>query len=304
VRAAARRGCRGFCSATLASALTNASRSDVTFPALLRVHLTYLWQHRRVLQLRPPRRFTEWVQHRKLYDRDPRLPELIDKVGVKALVAANLGPDWVIPTLWHGRVLPDQPPAALPLVVKARHACGHIAFVRTPVEWDAARSQAERWHKVRYGRLLDEWAYAAVPPGLLIEPYLGQGDELPIDYKLFVFGGRAAFVQVHLERATAHRWIVMDRDWVRASPPTRDPDPARPSTLDQLISGAERLARGYQFLRIDCYEVAGKPLFGEVTVYPGSGLLPVVPASLDRYMGALWRQARLEGAASGARQAG
>ena len=266
----------------------------MTLPALLRVHLTYLWQHRRVLHLGPPRRFTEWVQHRKLHDRDPRLPALVDKVAVKVLVAAALGPDWVIPTIWHGRALPDRPPAPLPLVVKARHGCGHVAFARTPAEWEAARSRAARWGDVRYGRWLDEWAYAGVPPGLLIEPYLGQGEVLPVDYKLFVFGGRATFVQVHLDRATDHRWIVMDREWVRASPPTRDPDPVRPATLDRLIAGAERLARDHPFLRVDCYEVAGRPLFGEVTVYPGSGLLPVVPASLDRHMGALWQQAREE----------
>ena len=260
--------------------------------ALFRLHLTYLWQHKRVLHLRSPRRFTEWVQHRKLHDRDPRLPTLIDKVAVKAVVANVLGPEWVIPTLWHGRVLPPSPPAPLPLVVKARQGCGHVAFVRTPAEWAVARSTAARWGDVRYGRWLDEWAYSDVPAGLLVEPYLGHGEALPVDYKLFVFAGRAAFVQVHLDRATAHRWIVMDRDWVRASPPTRDPDPVRPVTLDRLIAGAEQLARDHEFLRVDCYEVAGQPLFGEVTVYPGSGLLPVVPASLDRYMGELWRQAR------------
>ena len=256
------------------------------------MHLTYLWQHRRVLRLRRPRGFNEWVQHRKLYDRDPRLPGLIDKVAVKGMVAAALGPEWVIPTLWHGRELPERPPAPLPLVIKARHGCGHVAFARTPAQWDAARTQAAGWNDIRYGGWLDEWAYAGVPHGLLIEPYIGHGDTLPVDYKLFVFGGRAAFVQVHLDRAAAHRWIVMDRDWVRASPPSRDPDPARPAALDRLIAGAERLAQGHQFLRIDCYEVAGEPLFGEVTVYPGSGLLPVVPASLDRQMGLLWRQAR------------
>lgn len=269
-------------------------------PAWCRVHLTYLWQHRRALRLRAPRRFTEWVQHRKLHDRDPRLPTLVDKVAVKAVVATALGSEWITPTLWDGHVLPISPPAPLPLVVKARHGCGHIAFVRTAAEWAAARVETARWSKVRYGRWLDEWAYAGVPAGLLIEPYLGQEEALPIDYKLFVFGGRAAFVQVHLDRATAHRWIVMNRDWVRASPPTRDPDPVRPATLDQLIAGAERLARGHQFLRIDCYEIAGQPLFGEVTIYPGSGLLPVVPASLDRHMGELWRQAhnRIDGASS------
>ncbi|WP_236698753.1 ATP-grasp fold amidoligase family protein [Sphingomonas sp. Leaf198] len=263
----------------------------VLLPALIRLHLTYLWQHRRVLNLRSPQRFTEWVQHRKLCDRDQRLPGLVDKVAVKTVVAAALGPEWVIPTLWQGPVLPTHPPAPLPLVVKARHGCGHVAFVRTQAEWNAARSQTGHWGGMRYGRWLDEWAYAGVPPGLLIEPYLGQEEKLPVDYKLFVFGGRVAFVQVHLDRATAHRWIVMDRNWARASVPTCDPDPACPASLDLLIAGAERLATDYSFLRIDCYEVAGRPLFGEVTVYPGSGLLPVVPASLDRQMGSLWRQA-------------
>ncbi|MGI4732461.1 MAG: ATP-grasp fold amidoligase family protein [Janthinobacterium lividum] len=258
----------------------------------LRLHLAYLWQHKRFLHLRSPQRFTEWVQHRKRHDRDPRLPAMIDKVAAKILVAAELGSDWIIPTLWHGRVLPISPPAPLPLVVKARQGCGHVAFVRTLAEWAAARSQAARWGDVRYGSWLDEWAYSRVPAGLLIEPYLGQGGVLPVDYKLFVFGGRAAFVQVHLDRATAHRWIVMDRNWIRASPPTRDPDPVRPATLERLIAGAERMARNHEFLRVDCYEVAGRPLFGEVTVYPGSGLLPVEPASLDRHMGELWRQAR------------
>lgn len=226
----------------------------MTLAAVLRVHLTYLWQHRRVLHLRRPRRFSEWVQHRKLYDRDPRLAPLIDKLAVKSLVAATLGADWVIPTRWHGHVLPARPPAPLPLVNKARHGCGHIAFVRTPADWEAARTRTAGWNDMRYGRWLDEWAYAEVPQGLLIEPYVGRGDVLPIDYKLFVFGGRVAFVQVHLDRATAHRWIVMNREWTRASPPTSDPDPARPVALDELIDGAERLGHGHQFLRVDCYE--------------------------------------------------
>ncbi|WP_232283603.1 ATP-grasp fold amidoligase family protein [Sphingomonas sp. PAMC 26617] len=262
------------------------------FSTILRLHLTYFWQHRRVLNLRAPKRFTEWVQHRKLHDRDPRLPGLVDKVEVKTAVAAVLGSDWVIPTLWQGHMLPLRPPAPLPLVVKARHGCGHVVFVRTQADWVTARSKAAQWVVMRYGRWLDEWAYGSVPSGLLIERYLGQGYKLPVDYKLFVFGGCVAFVQVHLDRATAHRWIVMDRNWVRASAPTCDLDPARPVSLDQMIIGAERLARDYSFLRIDCYEVAEKPLFGEVTVYPGSGLLPIVPASLDRQMGDLWRQAR------------
>lgn len=257
-----------------------------------RLHLTYAWQHRRLLHLAAPTRFTEWVQHRKLHDRDPRLSILLDKVAAKGIVAAQLGDAWVTPTLWHGTELPDQPVGPLPLVVKARHGCGHLAFVRSPVDWTVARAQAARWLRRGYGAWLDEHAYAAVPHEVLVEPFIGTGDTLPIDYKLFVFGGRAAFVQVHLDRATDHRWIVFDRGWRRVSPPSDDPDPPAPASLDRMIAGAEALADGYDFLRIDLYEVDGQPRFGEVTVYPGSGLLPVVPAALDRQMGELWRAAR------------
>ena len=259
-----------------------------------RVRLTYWWRHRRLPDLAHPRLFTEWVQHRKLHERDPQLALFADKVAVKPWVAATLGLDWVTPTLWHGPVLPERPVAPLPLVVKARGGCGHLAIVRTPADWTAARGRAARWTRHGYGRWLDEWAYAAVPRGVLIEPLLGDGVALPIDYKLFVFGGRVAYVQVHLDRATHHRWIVMDRDWRRASPPTRDPDPPPPASLAAMIAGAQALAAGRDFLRVDLYEIAGRPRFGEVTIYPGSGLLPVVPPALDRRMGELWRAARAD----------
>ena len=257
-----------------------------------RVRLTYLWQHRRLPDLARPRLFTEWVQHRKLYDRDHRLPTLADKVAVKALVAERLGAEWIIPTLWHGRALPDAPPAPTPLVVKARHGCGQIAFVHDPADWRGLRARTRRWARARYGYWLDEWAYAAVPRGLLVEPYVGDGPTLPVDYKCFVFGGRVEFVQVHLARATAHRWIVMDRDWRRVSLATGDPDPPPPATLARIIIAAETLAHGHDFLRADFYEVAGQPLFGELTIYPGSGLLRVEPPALDRAMGDHWRRAR------------
>ncbi|WP_425228688.1 ATP-grasp fold amidoligase family protein [Sphingomonas sp.] len=266
----------------------------MTVPLLApaRVHLTYLWRHRRRLRLASPRLFTEWVQHRKLFDRDPRLPPLADKVAVKALVAAQLGEAWVIPTLWHGNTLPAAPPWPLPVVVKPRAGCGRVAIVTDPADWPDVRRRTARWGGHGYGYWLDEWAYRGAPRGLLVEPYIGCGAVLPVDYKCFVFGGRVEFVQVHLDRAGDHRWIVMDRRWRRVSPPTGERDPARPATLDRIVAAAEALAKGHDFLRADFYEVDGRPLFGELTVYPGSGLLPVLPPALDRRMGEHWRRAR------------
>lgn len=260
---------------------------------LFRIRLTYLWRHRRLPSLAEPRLFNELVQDRKLRVRDPRQSALSDKVRVKAFVADRIGPEWAIPTLWQGAILPAHPQWPRPFVVKARHGCNQNAFVRTGEEdWQAIRRQAARWVRTTYGYWLDEWLYRHIPHGILVEPFVGTCLELPIDYKLFVFNGHVEFVQVHLGRERRHRWIVFDRNWRRVSSPTLDADPRRPGSLCRMIEAAEELGRGIDFVRVDLYEVRGRPLFGEMTFYPGSGLDPFNPISLDRVMGDHWLNAR------------
>ena len=257
--------------------------------AHLRVHLTYAWRHRRLLHLDRPTRFTELVQRRKLTDRDPRLPVLADKVLAKNWVARTLGAEWIIPTLWHGDELPHQPRWRLPFVVKSRHGCNQRAFVRAETDdWPTIRRAANAWTKHAYGGWLDEWIYRHIPRGILVEPFVGSQGRLPIDYKLYTFHGHVAFVQVHLDRETRHRWIIMDRRWRRVSALTAEPDPAPPRSLTAMIEAAEALARGIDFVRSDFYEIGGKPVFGEMTFYPGSGLDPFDQPGLDEAMGAFW----------------
>ncbi len=260
--------------------------------ARLRINLTYRWRHGRWPDLAAPATFTERIQLRKLHDRDARMPVLADKVRAKRFAAETLGPGWVIPTLWHGPALPTLAEWPAPFVVKSRHGCNQRAFVRTGSEdWQAIRRRAARWMATSYGGWLDEWAYGQIPHGLLVEPFVGEQGQLPVDWKIYVFGGRACFVQVHLERETHHRWIVMDRDWQRVSAPSRDPDPAPPVSLARMCAAAETLATGFDFVRVDFYEIGGRPLFGEMTFYPGSGLDPFDPVTLDRVMGRAWDEA-------------
>ena len=259
--------------------------------ARARVTLCYLWCHRRAPRLAEPELFTEWVQHRKLYDRDPRLPPLADKLLVKDRVTRKLGQEWVTPTLWHGAALPPAPRWPAPFVVKSRHGSNQIAFVRSAaIDWADLRRRTDSWTAARYGWWLDEWIYGEIDRGLLVEPFIGENDVLPIDYKFHVFGGRVEFVQVHLERETAHRWVVFDRAWRPAGRYADSPPP--PRSLPAMIAAAETLAEGIDYVRADFYEVAGAPRFGELTFYPGSGLMALDPPSLDATMGALWRSAR------------
>lgn len=276
---------------------------DVTLPTVenlpfsgashARICLTYLWRHGRLPDLDNPQNFTEWVQWRKLRDRDMRMPLLADKVRVKQIVADQIGPQWVTSTYWHGSDLPIQPDWPAPFVVKSRHGCGQYAVVLDrPANWDAIRNRAVRWLSQDYGRWLDEWLYDHIPRGILVEPYLGDGPTLPLDYKFYVFGGRVEYVQVHLDRAGRHRWMLFDRQWQRVSSPTKDADPPPPLNLGRMTEAAEELGRQFDFVRVDLYEIDAKPLFGEMTFYPGSGLDRFDPVSLDTVIGAHWSAAK------------
>lgn len=285
---------------------------DVAHPAIAppspspharwRIRLTYWWRHRRLPDLDDPRTFTELVQARKLSGHDRTMVAMADKVVAKTRVAAQLGPGWTIPTLWHGTVLPETAPWPRPFVVKARHGCNQNIFVfEDRADWPAIRATAAGWMRRRYGGWLDESLYRDLPRGLLVEPFMGTPPVLPVDYKCYVFGGRVEAVQVHLARGGEHRWLMFDRSWRRLSLGKPEADPRPPASLPTMIAAAETLAAGRDFCRVDLYEIDGKPLFGEMTFYPGSGLDRFEPVALDAMLGEHWLRARGARRGSGSR---
>ena len=264
----------------------------MTALALARVGVAYWWRHGHWPALANPRRFTEWVQWRKLNDRDADRARLTDKAHGKRIAAATLGDAFVIPTLWEGQSLPALAPWPMPFIVKANHGCGQFVVVRTHADYRRALRVAPKWLERFYGGWLDEWHYRAAKRALLVEPYISGIDALPIDYKVYVFGGRALMVQMHEGRGVCHRWSQYDRAWAPLSANAGATLP--PQSLDAMLKAAERLGHGHDFLRVDFYELDGKPLFGEFCLYPGSGLDRFDPPSLDEWLGAQWRAERRE----------
>jgi hypothetical protein len=245
-----------------------------------------LWRHGYFPNLRQPRLFNEWVQWRKLKDRDLGLALLTDKLAAKLLVSEVLGGEFVIPTLWHGDQLPRTPPWPMPFIVKANHGCQQFVVVRCYKDWQHARRKAPKWLLSAYGKWLDEWHYGRARRTLLVEPFVGPSAGLPIDYKVFVFGGVARFIQVHVGRGQDHRWTQFDRDWRRVSD---GPDHlVAPTKLGEMLKAAEAVAGCRDHLRVDFYEVDGRLWFGETCLFPGSGLDRFAPVALDKTFGDFW----------------
>lgn len=265
-------------------------------PLRTAVTLEFLYFHRRLPRLDHPRTFCERIAQRKLRDRDPRLPRLADKILVKDYVADMLGREWLIPTRWSGDRLPPRSERnwPIPYVLKANHGSNWNYFVLSQADedWDAIERKAERWLEDVYGRNELEWIYTQIQPGLLVEPFMGTDGVAPPDYKFYVFGGRTVYIQVDLGRMQTHRQLFYDVNWKRQKfeyiCPWTDEEVAPPESLAMMIEGANRLGADFPFVRVDLYEIGGKPFFGELTFYPNSGRFAFKPESAELELGQLW----------------
>ncbi|MBE1529630.1 hypothetical protein GGC65_004086 [Sphingopyxis sp. OAS728] len=281
--------------AAFATAPTQNGVDRGLLPAAQRVGLLYGWRHGRPIDWNHPTRFTELVQLRKLTDRSPIQTQMMDKIAAKRLAGTRLGEEWIVPTLWQGTDLPWLIPFPVPAIIKSRHGCNQyrvITAVPDCARWQQLRRTARRWQRRPYGRWLAEWAYRDVPRGILAEPLLGGALPLPIDYKIYVFGGTATHVQVHLGRGRRHRWVLHDRSWRQLVKAADEPPP--PPSLPAMLEAAETLAGDMNFLRVDFYDIGGRPYFGEYCLYPGSGLDPFAADWIDLELGALWLAALTE----------
>jgi hypothetical protein len=249
--------------------------------------------HGRWPRRRRPRTFTDKIDWRVVHDRRPIVAELGDKLAMKER-AARTCPGLRIPgVLWAGTDLGELADVALPerWVLKPNHGTMRVHLGSGRPDLPALRRTTAGWLDEPLYRTRGEWVYRRARRLLLVEECLGRPGELPADHKFLVFGGRVRLVQVDTARVGGtHRRRLYRPDW---TPLTVDEDvpagpvTAPPDSLPEMTRVAEALGRGFDFVRVDLYDVDGVVWFGELTPYPGGGLDRVDPA-LDRELGAAW----------------
>jgi hypothetical protein len=253
--------------------------------------------HQRALRRSPdlvrPTRFTDKLQHYKLFARDARMPGLVDKIAVKRHVARVLGDAWVTPTLWSGERITETVLRSIdgPAVIKANHASGMIAFFDQHADIAAVAHRANRWRGYDYHLLHREWAYGVVARQLLIETVIAQRAHLT-DYKFWVLDGETAFIQVDQGRFARHTRQFYDAVWrqlpITMNYPSDGPALARPAHLQAMLEAARVLADDFPLVRVDLYALDDGPRFGELTFWPEAGLCKFKPESFDAELGARW----------------
>lgn len=261
--------------------------------------LYFLRQHGYWPDFLNARTFSEKVWNRMLYDRDPRWTLLSDKLSVRDYVASKIGADHLVPLLWWGSDPDKLPWHQLPsqFVIKATHGCGYNIAVteKAQTSRESIKRKLIAWLKENY--CLDrffgvEWAYKNIEPHIIVEPFLGENDKAPTDYKFLCFSGRVEYIQVDYDRFERHAEQFFDRDfnrvWVRVGYPQYSGSARLPNNIGEMIGIAESLAQGLHFIRVDLYSVDDRIYFGELTCYPSWGTSRITPREYDFVFGAKW----------------
>jgi len=232
----------------------------------------------------------------KAFYRDERYPVMADKLAARDIVRQAAGEAYLTELHWSGDRLPGAPPAWLPprFMLKATHGWNMNATVELDhADWSELRRSTDAWLAVRHDLRHGEWAYSRVTPRLLAEELLEPVDGELLDYKLYCFHGEPAFFRVDAVRKTGRVQRHCDLRWdplpftIRQYPRLPLDALCQPPNWDEMIWLARRLAADVPFVRVDLYNVDGRIVFGELTLYPQGGNLRFDPYEYSVWAGGL-----------------
>ncbi|WP_445384503.1 ATP-grasp fold amidoligase family protein [Robiginitalea sp. IMCC44478] len=265
-------------------------------PPELYVKIYYQYYTGKKLNLANPGEFNEKIQWLKVHYKPPILNQLVDKYAVRSFVSDRIGETYLneLYQVYYraGDVDFDQLPEKF--VIKGAHGYNFNLIVKdkSKLNKHRARYLMRKWMaRNQYYRGGLEWAYKDVKPKLIAEAFLSElGRSTISDYKFYCFDGKVKFLQLDLERENDHQKLFYDPDWKKLpftkgsgglSAETAD----KPPKFEQMIALAEKLAKGFPFVRVDFYNLQGRIVFGEMTFYPGDGRQEFKPDSYNKIIG-------------------
>lgn len=257
----------------------------------------YYFRFRKPLNLDNPQTYNEKLQWLKLHDRRPEYTEMVDKYLAKSYVRERIGDEYIIPTLGVWDKFEDIDFDKLPneFVLKCTHDSGGLVICKDKRHFDynAAKVKIKKCLKRNYFYVGREWPYKNVEPRILAETYMEDKtfNELR-DYKFFCFNGsvKMLFVATNRQSVTEEtKFDFFDSDFnhlnITNGHDCNSIDVKKPLNFELMKSLAEKLSNGIPHLRVDFYEVDGKPYFGELTFFHWSGLVPFNPPEWDYTLG-------------------
>lgn len=170
--------------------------------------------------------------------------------------------------------LPNQ------FVLKTNNSGGGSAIIirdKHKVNKKKIYSKLKYYYYDDYGKRTAQPHYSAITTKIIAEKLLIEKNNpknSPNDYKFFCFYGKPILVNVISNRnVETHSYIdqFYTVSWERIffGVDDRTPSISKPSSYLEMMVIVNRLSSPFPFVRVDLYEIDGKPVFGELTFTPG-----------------------------------
>jgi len=263
--------------------------SDETY-----VKIWYYYRTRKYLRLKNPQKFTEKLQWLKLNDHNPTYTQLVDKYEVRKFVLDRVGEEYLIPLIGVYDTFDEIDFSIFPsqFVLKCNHDSGSIVICKDKSNFnvDQARKKLNKALKRSHYPVSREWMYKNVNPRIIAEQYIEEKSGQIKDYKIYCFNGESKLIYVNFDRFVNTKGNLYTTEWEYISATLIfEPDPdyviKKPNNINLLLQIAEKLAKGFLFMRVDMYCVNEKVYFGEMSFYPGGGGYRIQPEEFDYEMG-------------------
>ena len=251
------------------------------------------------LDLEHPKRYTEKIQWRKLYDNNPLYSRLADKYAVREWVKEKIGEEYLIPLLGVWDRAEDIDFDRLPdsFVLKTNNATSTNIIVRNKKDINRKLiiGQLNNWLAYPFWAASGEFHYKDIPPKIIAEQFMqDEGKEDLPDYKFLCFHGKPYCCWVDFDRYHGHKRNIYDLDWNPQSWKLNRYERytgniEKPAHFEKMLALVETLCEGFSHVRVDLYLIQQKIYFGEMTFTSESGYAPIVPDEYDFILGEQWK---------------
>ena len=242
-----------------------------------------------------PNNLWEFVCSQKLYGDFARLAAVADKIAVRKYVEQRIGSSYLkklIDVVDNENDITEERYLRYPeqFVAKPNHASERI-FIHKEYDYSLFRNGIRNFLD-EFGNCNNEFHYKYIDKKLIIEEYLNSSDKPLKEFKVWVFHGKAEFIdpslsilESKLRNDYRYRWY--DRNWEEPRVQVRDnlaPYVEPPKQLAEIIKISEELASGWDFIRVDIYLSGDTIKFGELTPTPSAGRSPFISLDDHRYL--------------------
>ena len=231
----------------------------------------------------------------KLHDRNPAYARLVDKHAARDVVGEIVGSQYLSLLFASGPVLSAIDPANLPAnsMLKATHGWNmNFPILERMRKWpEGLMVLTAAWLRTRHELYHGEWPYSLVRPNLMFEELLVPKSGDLYDFKFYCFNGEPHFFKIDGGRSRTRVQGHFDLAWNALPCQINNygplPTVIRPANWDDMVAVASSLCFGLPFVRIDMYNLDGRIVFGEFTLYPQGGNLRFEPYDFSLYAGSL-----------------